>query len=88
MAYTALGRCASSGAVYAINPSFSVFNSRLKPFYKPIFILHKTNIFKPIFVLFSIWELHNGCKSSFDKPNTMFEDTKYVWTGHVSVCPH
>ena len=29
MAYTALGRCASSGAVYAINPSFSVFNSNL-----------------------------------------------------------
>ena len=29
MAYTALGRCASSGAVYAINPSFSVLNSNL-----------------------------------------------------------
>ena len=31
MAYTALRRCASWGAVYAINPSFSVFNwHRLK----------------------------------------------------------
>ena len=31
MAYTALRRCASWGTVYAINPSFSVFNwHRLK----------------------------------------------------------
>ena len=29
MAYAALGRCAFSRAVYAINPSFSVFNSNL-----------------------------------------------------------
>ena len=32
MAYTALGRCASSGAVYAISPSFSVFNSNLQKY--------------------------------------------------------
>ena len=29
MSYTALGRCASSGVVYDIHPSFSVFNSNL-----------------------------------------------------------
>ena len=30
MSYTALGRCASSGVVYDIHPSFSVFNSNLR----------------------------------------------------------
>ena len=33
MAYTDLGRCASSGAVYAINLSFSVFNSNIQCIY-------------------------------------------------------
>ena len=41
MSYTDLGRCACSGVVYDIHPSFSVFNSNL-------YLSAKINTNKPI----------------------------------------
>ena len=40
MSYTALGRCASSRAVYDIQPSFSVFNSHLFSEEQRIWLTH------------------------------------------------